>query len=952
MAKKIQHSDLVEKNVLQPTIEQVQLLTKSLDAAEQQVKDFAKAAIELSQATKTFSGAEDVEKLNKSTKDLVESEKVLLAIEKEKAKLEKELEKLRAEEFKTKQQELKLDIQKRKEEERQEKIRKKEEKQLKDLDSAYKRQSKRLNELRNNYKDLAAAGRQGEKASRELLQEIQALDKELKDIDSSVGQFQRSVGDYSKQALGSTKATLGWAAALVGLQGGLDDVKTAANANEEGSKDLNKITEQASAVFNTFANRAGQAASGIFDFVKQTIDGEGGIFQFNATLAKITNSFNGVFKAAGNAADAAGQAADEQFELDRASLSLQEQLAKLNGEFERQSAIAGDGTRTFNEQQAAAEEAERVNIRRLALQEEIAQRELQIIEDRIKGTEDDANRFALEAEASEKRIELQELQNELDVATIENDKVLREIQRDRFERELDFAIDAFDVQKTINERRIADDRKSVQERQAILNETVALADSSFQSQKDLFAEFVDDRVNFDNLVAETDEAAIRRTLRKLDLDDIELGRALEVIKERKIALQDLDDAQRDVDDALQEEINTKLEAINELEQLQIEAQVQRLDAEIANEETTNERRIELLNDRFELQKRALEDNADFVLMNEELTAEEREVIQQQLANDVAALEQEKVDAVKEANEEILESDKETRQERIQQALDTANEIKDAFAEALNEQLAAQSAAIDSEINQRQQAIDFNRQLVAQGNTEAAEQLQFEQEQLAKAEIKKKQIAQREAAAKRQIQIVDSFFTAFERRLGDEETPTGQASLAALGDVAKGVAASEIAKALVSASFITGTENVERSLGSGSTFFNDKVDNYLGLTKSGSLIRFDGQERILNPEQNKVVGDLSNDQLTQLAADYHAGNLRQPYEFQTATYLHQVSGLTDNVRLEAKLALLSSAVDRNANIIAGAINDKPVASSYIDSALNVVEEIKRNNKTTRTVHKRF
>ncbi len=58
-----------------------------------------------------------------------------------------------------------------------------------------------------------------------------------------------------------------------------------------------------------------------------------------------------------------------------------------------------------------------------------------------------------------------------------------------------------------------------------------------------------DPQDFDALVAETDEAAIRRTLLKLELDNTELGRALEVIKERKIAIQDLEDAERDIFDA-------------------------------------------------------------------------------------------------------------------------------------------------------------------------------------------------------------------------------------------------------------------------------------------------------------------------------------------------------------------------------------------------------------------
>ncbi len=952
MAKKIKHEDLIQKNVLAPTIEQANLLLDALNAVEDQIIDLVKTSSDVAQLTKSFGDSKDIEKLNKATKDIAESEAVLLKTRKEKVALEQQLAKLDAEQIKTQQQQLKLDIQNKKEQERLEKQQKKELKTAKQLDSSYKRQSKRLNDLRNQYKDLAAENKQGEKATQELLKEIQKLDKELKDIDASVGQFQRSVGDYSQQALGSTKATLGFAAALVGLSGGLDDVKTAANANEEGSKELSGIVAQAGAVFNTFANRAGKAGTSILDFTKEVVSGDKSIFDFSETLNIVVKSFEGSVDASLNAANAAKIASDAQFELDRSSLSLNEQLVKLNGEFERQSAIAGDTTKTFEEQQTAAEEAERVNIRRLAIQRDLAKDQLEIIKINLEGAEEDANKLALETEASEKRIELQELQNELDLATIENDKVLREIQRDRFERNLDFAIDAFDAQKTLNERLIADDRKSIEERSAILDETKRLAESSFQSQKDLFAEFVDDRVDFDALVAETDEAAIRRTLFKLNLDDVELGRALEVIKERKIALQDLDDADREVSEAIQERVETRLAAVDETENILRQRQIDRLNAEIDNEETSNERKIELIKERTSIQEEVLRNEANTLLRNDELLAEERVVIEEQLINDLANLEQEKVDAVKEANAEIIEADKEAAEKRTEQALETANQIKDAFESAIDDEFSARSQAIDDEIAQREKAVDFNRQLAIEGNTEAAEQLQFEQEQLAKAAIKKKQLAEQEAQAKRAIQIVDAYFAAFERRISDPETPAGQAPVAALGDVAKGVAISEVAKALVSASFINGTENVEGSLGKGSQFFSDKVDNYLGLTSSGNLIRFDGQERILNPNQNKAIGGLSNDELTQLAVDYNNGNLRQPYEFQTASYLSSLGGITGNVKLEMKVAAMASAIDRNAETIASAINNKPVAGSYINSALEVVEEIKKNGRTKRTIHKRF
>lgn len=82
--------------------------------------------------------------------------------------------------------------------------------------SAYKEQSKTLNKLRNDYKDLAVAGKQNTDEAKALKRQIDALDKSLKDVDKSVGQNQRNVGNYGDALKGlGTKLT-----GLLGIVGG------------------------------------------------------------------------------------------------------------------------------------------------------------------------------------------------------------------------------------------------------------------------------------------------------------------------------------------------------------------------------------------------------------------------------------------------------------------------------------------------------------------------------------------------------------------------------------------------------------------------------------------------------------------------------------------------------------------------------------------------------------
>jgi hypothetical protein len=76
------------------------------------------------------------------------------------------------------------------------------------LTSAYQKESKRLNDLRNDFKNLSLGTDRQRKAAQKLLPAITKLDTKLKAIDKSVGQNQRSVGNYS-DAVGTLTPVLG-----------------------------------------------------------------------------------------------------------------------------------------------------------------------------------------------------------------------------------------------------------------------------------------------------------------------------------------------------------------------------------------------------------------------------------------------------------------------------------------------------------------------------------------------------------------------------------------------------------------------------------------------------------------------------------------------------------------------------------------------------------------------
>ena len=94
----------------------------------------------------------------------------------------------------------------------------------KDADSAYKKESRTLTELRNKAKDLAITLGEDSKEFRTAAKEVNKLDTRLKNIDKSLGQSQREVGRYEKAWSGVKSAFIGGIAAI-GITGALSKIK-------------------------------------------------------------------------------------------------------------------------------------------------------------------------------------------------------------------------------------------------------------------------------------------------------------------------------------------------------------------------------------------------------------------------------------------------------------------------------------------------------------------------------------------------------------------------------------------------------------------------------------------------------------------------------------------------------------------------------------------------------
>lgn len=143
--------------------------------------------------------------------------------------------------------------------------------------ATYRELSKRLNDLRHRYKDMAAAEQEATQEAQDLLQEITLLDRRLKKIDADVGQFQRNVGGYTEAlsqffpriggSIGDVSDSLGFLKGQTGALGkgfgGLLVAFTAFNAISDIFAGLNEQIKETRQLQNDIANLTGQTGEAL-----------------------------------------------------------------------------------------------------------------------------------------------------------------------------------------------------------------------------------------------------------------------------------------------------------------------------------------------------------------------------------------------------------------------------------------------------------------------------------------------------------------------------------------------------------------------------------------------------------------------------------------------------------------------------------------------------------------
>lgn len=265
-----------------------------------------------------------------------------------------------------------------------------------------------------------------------------------------------------------------------------------------------------------------------------------------------------------------------------ANRDLEKQIADLSAQEQLLQAVADDATRSFKEREEAAAKADALTKQRAAIQLSMAKQNLQYINTEIDlkkkaGQVDDE---LLDAQVDAYK-EVREAEAEYRLAVQDNTKRINELKQDRLERDLDILIDGFDNQKTINERLIADENKTFDERRKILEETRKLSDDSFAKQIETIQKFTGVQVEASELIAEQDAIALNQRIRSLGLSEIIEGRLLEIVRDRKTAIQDLNEAETSLNDAEKKANDEKAKQQKELYKKQQEIIEQEYDRRLS-----------------------------------------------------------------------------------------------------------------------------------------------------------------------------------------------------------------------------------------------------------------------------------------------------------------------------------------------------------------------------------
>ena len=1005
---KIDYSSLFkDKDIFNPLVKSADEATMSLMDLAEGFKLLQAESTAFLKKNKDPKTAKELQEVNSKLKESILARKSLQEVEKLQIKLDVEREKLKQAQIKTDNLVIKQIQQEEREKEKQLKQQEKELANLKKSQSAYSQASKQLNELRQRYKDLAVEGKANTAEAIRYLVEITKLDRELKEIDASVGQFNRSVGDYSNQVQDAIEKTgffgdiIGKITQFVELFESVQAVQTSVTEANTVATELNTVALETNVAVteaeilahqqNIATLEAETVATEQLSLAKRVLNAitspVGLILLAVGAVIALTKAVYDVNQSLQDSLTIGKAFAQDKFwgtgslfqDLAKATISFRKEINGLNEELQVLNDNEGDlnfvyqdQTITLNQRKQALDEYNKARLDASQKGIEIAQRELDLANLTLKAEESRRGVgkgnalqefYDKQSEAVQKLFDAND--KYLDLIELEIPKAQREFKEQTIIDEIELIRSkklGADSQVEILKKQVDDETTIINNRKKSLQELTDAQINAQNTEIKLLQDFGLTKIEIENLIAEKDAVKLAR-----DLD--ELGRTrLSIAQKETLAKVVLESQKNELDRANQQakidekEIENKktlLKLQNEIEQINLDEQKrlsqvnlddisknteklkqQSLQSDnVFNTKLENkvleqfkkerEAQLQLLKDeeasiknKYKSQIDLIKDNIQNEKIEREIGQKEIEKLNKQRLNELNQL-AEKEKSIEEEKSKYISD---LRNKQAQAVVTQLSQVTDALGNELNRRAEKEQRYLDYNLQKRQTNIERQTDLASRG---LQNQLAFEEQQLAKAELKRQQLAEEQARKQEIIDLTKTYFNFLNAELQKPNANTGTAIFNALGQTAlsKGVAKGV-------ASFYTGTEKVE----------NDLQGNKVHSGFDGYNINVDGTERIMTGSQNTKVGNLSNDELADLAFNYRTGNLLP---------LSQINEASNNIQKGTAQNIYSSLLlqkQDKTNTLLEELIAKPVQQVHVDSFSNLVETIQSNTEKVVITHK--
>lgn len=391
---------------------------------------------------------------------------------------------------------------------------------------------------------------------------------------------------------------------------------------------------------------------------------------FKGAASQATEAMSGMAVAIAHAYGEGQQLVQMQVDFEKATIAATVSQAKLTGELQRYMQVAEDDTLAFSERTAAAEKAAEVQTRLAEENLSLIQQEVDMVNLRIEQArrQGKLNRELLQEQA-DAQARLINAENEAEMTRLDNAQKRRKLMSDLYERDLDILIDGFDNQKTINEQRIADDTRTMQERVKLLEETRRLADESLAKQVATFESFSGKQIDINELIAESDAVVLREKIRGYGLSEIWEGRLLEVVRDRKSAVNDLQMAEKDLAKEQAEAAAAEAEAAVQFAQKEVDIWIEKNRSKLESDEAYTEESVKeeqkRLDTLYNKQLEQLERSKEAGLISEQDFTLEKLRLQNDYIGNVKQIEADFVAYKATKAEETLEAEQEQLEQQLE-----------------------------------------------------------------------------------------------------------------------------------------------------------------------------------------------------------------------------------------------------------------------------------------------